>query len=281
MSAAGCFAPNRSNPTKQQLKVRAITLKGSKSQLVKAARAGGCALAARVLVSAWLISALACFAASTAGSDPNAGLPLVILGRTPVTEKAYQTFLPVLLDDVRKSRDEAGNTSFDLFLPEDGKKDLLSIERWKNRAAFEKHVEFPYVTAFLASLPAVVRGGEEQTAIFMRDLSPTATKPIPAPQATKNIIAVISVKQDSVEPVTKALLEAANAARSKDGSLGYDVFQDISDSRRLVVFQRWATPGAYEAHRGQENQARLNDLLEKSLSQPTSEIWRAVKDIGR
>jgi quinol monooxygenase YgiN len=196
---------------------------------------------------------------------------------SPISEKSYETFLPILLDDVVKSRREKGNISFELFEPEDGKKDLLSVERWKDRAAFEKHIEFPYVKAFLEHLPAALRDGEKQTAIFMKDLSSTTAKPIPSPQTTKNIISVLSVKQESVATVVNALLDVAKAARSEDGNLVYDVYQDISDPRRLVVFQRWATPGAFDAHRRQASQKELNE----SLTQPTREIWRAVRDIGR
>lgn len=235
----------------------------------------------KYILSAWLIAALACCPAYAEGSGPDAESPLVVLGMSPISEKSYETFLPILLEDAVKSRLEEGIISWDLFQPEDGKKDLLALERYKNRAAFEKHLEASYVKAFLEHIPAAVRDGEEQAAIFMKDLLPTAAKPIPSPQTTKNIISVLSVKQESVATVVKTLLDVAKAARSEDGNLVYDVFQDISDPRRLVVFQRWATPDAYDAHRGQASQEKLNDLLEKSLTQPTREIWRAVRDIGR
>jgi quinol monooxygenase YgiN len=258
-----------------------IILKGMSHQSVNRLCPKRYAYLVLAVLSTWLIAALACFPAYAEGSGTDADSPLVILGTPPISQESYETFLPILLDDVVKTRLEEGNISFELFEPEDGKKDLLSVERWKNRAAFEKHIEFPYVKAFLEHLPTALREGEEQVAIFMKDLLPTTAKPIASPQTTKNIISVISVKQESVESVIKALLDVAKAARSEDGNLVYDVFQDISNASRLVVFQRWAASDAYAAHRGQAKQRELDDLLAKSLTQPNREIGRVVRDIGR
>ncbi|WP_181964262.1 putative quinol monooxygenase [Klebsiella variicola] len=39
--------------------------------------------------------------------------------------------------------------SFELFTPEDGSPDLLSVERWTDKAGFEAHLAFPYVKTFI------------------------------------------------------------------------------------------------------------------------------------
>lgn len=233
------------------------------------------------LLSACLIAALACGPAYGERSGPAADAPLVVLGISPISDQSFAGFLPILLEDAVQSRREEGILSWDLFQPEDGKKDLLAVERYRNRATFDKHLEKPYVKAFIENIPTAVRGGEAQSAIFMNDLLPATSKPIPSPRTTKNIIAVLSVRQEAMVPVIKALLEVAQAARRENGNLVYDLSQEIAAPHRLVVFQRWETPQAYEAHRRQARLVALDQLLAKSLTQPDREPWRAVRDIGR
>jgi quinol monooxygenase YgiN len=233
------------------------------------------------LFSVCMMATLAYVPAHAETSGSGADSPLVVLGMSPVSEKSYETILQILLEDAVQSRREEGILSWDLFQPEDGKKDLLAMERYKNRATFDQHIEKPYVKVFIETIPTAVREGEEQAAIFMKDLLPATSKPIPSPQTTKNIIMVLPLQQESAEPVIKALLDVAKAARRENGNLVYNVSQEIEAPHRLVVFQRWTTSQAYEAHRRQARVVALDKLLTKSLPQPDHEIWRAVRDMGR
>lgn len=90
--------------------------------------------------------------------------PMIVLGTSQVSHTTYNTFLPVLMNDIIHSRDEKNNISFELFTPEDGTPDLLSIERWTNHTGFEAHLAFPYVKTFIETFPPALRKGGTQSA---------------------------------------------------------------------------------------------------------------------
>ncbi|WP_069865845.1 putative quinol monooxygenase [Pseudomonas citronellolis] len=209
-----------------------------------------------------------------------AASPLVVLGRSPLRADSYDNILDILLEDAAQSRHEEGVLSWDLFQPEDGTRDLFAVERYKDRATFDRHLQAPYVKVFLDNIDAAVREGEEQSAIFMKALLPTASKPILSPQTTKNLISVLSVKPESMPMTMESLLAVARAARHEEGNLVYDVFQELSAPHRLVVFQRWETSNAYAKHCQQTRQKQLDALLIRVLTQPHQEIWMGVRDIG-
>lgn len=231
-------------------------------------------------LSACIIGALSCGPGYAAEKSLETDSPLVVLGMSPVNQKSYDTILKILLEDAKHSRRETGILSWDLFQPEDGKMDLLAMERYQNRTIFEQHIEKPYVKVFIETIPTAVREGEAQAAIFMKDLLPATSKPISSPLTTKNIIAVLPLRQESAESVIPALLNVATAARQEQGNLVYNVSQEIESPHRIVVFQRWETSQAYDAHQRQASVVALDKLLTTALPQSHHEIWRAVRDIG-
>ncbi len=68
----------------------------------------------------------------TKNLSPDAESPLVVLGMSPLSDKSFENILAILLEDATQSRVEDGVISWDLFQPEDGKRDLLAVERYPN-----------------------------------------------------------------------------------------------------------------------------------------------------
>ncbi|QGY32433.1 putative quinol monooxygenase [Pantoea cypripedii] len=220
--------------------------------------------------------------AQTGESQPEKVSPLIVLGTSQVSNATFGTFLPVLMNDIIHSRDEKNNISFELFTPEDGTPDMLSVERWTDRAGFDAHLAYPYVQTFIEKVPSALRKGGTQSALFMRDLSPVPEQAIPSPQTTRNSLTVFMIKPTALASVIDATLKTAEAARATHGNLRYDVFQDISQPRRLAIFQRWVSSDALEAWNLQDAAKSYEAFLADSRETPASpQLWRPVKDIGR
>ena len=226
-------------------------------------------------ISLWtgvLLIFLAAGLAQAQPRNPGGRQPFVVLGISPLRGDSYDRIHTILLEDAAKSRAEDGIISWDLFRPTDGATDLFAVERYRDRATFDRHVEAPYVKVFLDEIPAAVRPGEQQRGIFLRDLLPLAPKTIASPRTTTNIISVLSLRPEMARKAKRMLLAAARRGRMAEGNLVYDVLEEISAPHRLVVFQRWSSAGAYERHRRASDQQALDAVLQTSARSPALQI---------
>lgn len=210
--------------------------------------------------------------------DPS--MPFSILGISPIKEDAYDSFYPVLLEDVVEGRKEPGNSVFELFRPE-GTSDLYLLERWKSHAAFNAHLEYPYIKDVLEKRPAATPAGKEPNAIFLDELSYVPFKEAAAPKATHNGIGILNLKPETRDAFIKIAIETAEKVRAENGNLGFNVYQDQSDKNTVVIVQRWENDAAYQAHLKQTGFEAFGNAVKTSLTRPFEESWLTVRDVGR
>lgn len=210
----------------------------------------------------------------------DASKPFSILGISPIKEDAYAIFYPVLLHDVVEGRKEPGNLVFELFRPE-GTSDLYLLERWKDHASFNAHLEYPYIKDVLEKRPAATPEGKEPQAIFMDELSYVPFKGAVLPEMTQNVIGVLNIKPEARNDFIKIAVGTAEKARSENGNLGFNVYQDQSDQNLIVIVQRWENDAVYAAYLKEASLQSLENAFKTSLVQPSEKTWLKSKDVGR
>lgn len=63
------------------------------------------------------------------------------------------------------------------------------------------------------------------------------------------VIAQYRARESEADRVAGALLNMVAPTRSEPGNLDYQVFRDPGDPSLFVLFERYADPGAFAAHR--------------------------------
>lgn len=68
-------------------------------------------------------------------------------------------FMPLMLDNAQKSRTlEPGCDRFDVLVPAKGGNRVFLYEIYKDRAAFEAHLNMPHFLAFAQTTKAMIKG---------------------------------------------------------------------------------------------------------------------------
>ncbi len=75
-----------------------------------------------------------------------------------IAESHWEEFVPMLQINVEKSRLEPGCLSFDAHVAADAPRQVLLIEKYRDRAAFVVHCDDPRVQAHLAATAHMVEG---------------------------------------------------------------------------------------------------------------------------
>ncbi|GAA3803559.1 hypothetical protein GCM10022600_27240 [Qipengyuania pelagi] len=92
----------------------------------------------------------------------------------PGREDELASHIAELASAVRR---EAGNEAFEVFAKPNSERGWLMIERYRDKAAFERHLDMSHTKAFNAALEELVEGGASD----VTELSPTAEPDDAAP----------------------------------------------------------------------------------------------------
>jgi quinol monooxygenase YgiN len=71
------------------------------------------------------------------------------------------------------------------------------------------------------------------------------------------VVARYVVTEGHEATVAVLLRENAEASRGEPGCLEFSVYQAIDDARRFLLYERYASEDAFQAHRGTEHFARI------------------------
>lgn len=203
----------------------------------------------------------------------------------PIRPEAFAGFLPVMQANAAASRKEDGNHAFDVFQPEDGTTTLYLLELWANQPAFDKHLTQP-------NLKAVQEHGKTDFAEGTHDLRLTAVpglgpqgrKPFPSADAaatSRNVIVLFKVKPTQEKTFVKALTEVTPHALRAPGNRAFELYRIQSQPHAYVLFERWDSVAAHEAHLGQDYSKRLDAIVPGTLAEPVTAANRfLVKDVA-
>lgn len=216
----------------------------------------------------------------TVAAEPAA--PVILLVHIPLKKEAYSSFLPVMQNNVKASRQEAGNESFDAYQPENGEDEVILVERWKSQAALDTHNVTPHLGAVKEAFQQDARPGQGMNIAKLRALSSAAHEStIASPATTHNVVAVLNAKPEALATLKQALLNVVAPSRAAPGNLQFDVFEDLADVNRLVLVERWENAAQYQAHLEQPYSQPVKAVLETSLAQPLRSDQISMRDVAQ
>ncbi|MFC3691455.1 putative quinol monooxygenase [Chenggangzhangella methanolivorans] len=204
-----------------------------------------------------------------------------IFAAIPVKPQEMDGFLAVMKENVRGSRKEPGNVSFDAFQSEAGGDAIYLFERWKDRAAFETHMTLPHLKAVVAKAGTAAAGAPTER--FLTETAPlrgAAPKPVANPGSSRNVAVVPHVKPQERETFLKAFAEVMPQARAAPGNLAFDLHEDMRARNVFVLFERWTDVASHEAHLGQDYSKKLDGIVPATLSRPAMEGRVLLKEIS-
>lgn len=224
-------------------------------------------------------SARAQEAGSPKASDETAR-PVVIFATLRLKPDKINGFLDVMRQNVVGSRHETDNNiSFNVYQRQEGGNDLFLIERWRSKAALERHQTRDYLKAVMENLEADKRAS--YTVVKLTALSPPAPlKPIASPTTTCNIIVSLPIKPQDRETVLNAALDVVLSSRKMPGNVAFDLYHDTRDTNAFVIVERWTSTEAYEAFLSQPSYVTFHTLLMQSITNPTGDERRLLKDVS-
>lgn len=204
------------------------------------------------------------------------------LGILNVKEGQWDNYLSVMRSNIFSSRQEPGNISFTLYQPEEDRQQALWFERFENKAAHEKHMQYDYLKAVIEVLGEVADG--EVTSIALKEVTEVPAEvvtPVPAKdQSKRNVIVLFDVKPERRKGFIEAIAEVTPHSRQAPGNLGFNIFQYADNPNKFVLVEGWESVAAHEVHLGQDYSKKLDAAIEGAfVSNPMDSRWLA-KDIS-
>ncbi|MBT9383703.1 antibiotic biosynthesis monooxygenase [Pseudooceanicola sp. CBS1P-1] len=178
----------------------------------------------------------------------------------PVTEAAHDSFLDVMAKNVEASRAEAGNISFEAFEAEDGTPGIFLVERWKNQAAIDAHMQEPHLKAVEKIVGDSVSADPQQ--IWLKEVPEIPALPVPEDEVSpRNIVVMLKTDDAHHDAFLKAFEKAVPKARAADGNMGYNIYQVADKPNDFVVVEHWASAAQHEKHLKADYSAELDKAL--------------------
>lgn len=235
----------------------------------------------------WLVplAAAASAGAPALAQQPGAdAAPVTLFNILPIKAAALTQFLPVMQANAQASRKEAGNLSFDVFQPEEGGPVLYLFERWASQPALDTHLAQPNLKAVEQRAATDFDGSATSLRLTaVQGLGAEARKPFAAGAAagSRNVIVRLAVKPDQEQTFIDALTEVTPHARRAPGNHAFELYRVEGQPQTYVLFERWDSAAAHEAHLGQDYSKRLDAVLPATLAAPVDAGSRfLVKDVA-
>jgi len=231
--------------------------------------------------SGWCVRLLVGLMAAAGIAFPawaSAAEPVLLFNTLPIRADVQAEFLPVMQNNAQQTRKEPGNTSFDVFMAEDGDSTIYLFEQWQDQAALDAHMETPHLQAVAARAGSAMEPGRTESSIRLEKLSPDREPAAALPANTRNVIVTLHVDPDYRDRMQQALLDVVDDSRAAPGNLRYDVYCQVDDPNAFVVFERWASVEAHETHLALPYNAPLGQLLEVALTRPIADTRLLLED---
>jgi len=208
--------------------------------------------------------------------------PVTLLVTLPVKQQALPDFLPVMQANASASRREQGNFSFDVFQPEDGAPRLQLFERWASQAALDQHMTQPNLKAVLQRAETDLAG--EATSLSLHEVllpGSHTRKPLTDAAGSRNVIVLLDIAPGQEKTFLDAMAEVLPHARRAPGNHAFELYAVESRTNAYVLFERWESAAAHEAHLAQDYSKRLDAVLPATLATPVTAANRfLLKDVA-
>lgn len=206
---------------------------------------------------------------STAPADVAEAQDIALFSTIALSPAAYETFVPVMEANVRASRQEPGNVSFEVFRPEDGTPTLLLFERWKDQAAIDTHMQQPNLKAVIEAVQSTGAQASETRELVEVQPSGAASRRAPADPATsRDVLVVLKVKPEAEETFLQAWRDVFPHARAAPGNAVFEIYRDTKTPQTYVLIERWDSAEQHEAHLAQPYSLALDEVLPDTLAGP-------------
>ncbi|TBU86254.1 putative quinol monooxygenase [Phytopseudomonas dryadis] len=207
--------------------------------------------------------------ASQAPAGAAATQDIALFGSIALPPDTYDDFVAVLDTNVRSSRQEPGNVSFEVFRPEDGSPTLLLFERWKDQAAIDTHMQQPNLKAVIAALQSSGADASETQHLVEVLPSGAASRRAPSDPATsRDVLVVLKVKPEAEETFLQAWRDVFPHARAAPGNAVFEIYRDLDTPQTYVLIERWDSAEQHEAHLAQPYSLALDEVLPDTLAGP-------------
>lgn len=220
------------------------------------------------------------FAASTlcAGAAIAASEPVELFVRLQLKPGHKETFLAVMADNVRQSRLEPGNISFAAFEDRAQPGTLYLYERWKSQAALDTHMQTPHLKAVLAATAGSVADSENISMKDLHPVPPSEVRPVAEPETTSNVAVVFNLKPGARGAFLAAWSNIPEI-RQRPGCLIFSLHEVPGSPDTFVLFERWTTKAAHDAHLAQPDSQALGGILGPLLARPLMEGRVLLRDV--
>ncbi|MBC9797554.1 putative quinol monooxygenase [Sinomicrobium weinanense] len=184
----------------------------------------------------------------------------------------------LLREDVLEARKEEGNLYMQLYRAKDNPYTCFLFERWKDQGALDAHFEKPYTKAVLELCNKALTA--PMAIMFLNDLTPISPVhyqrlPKDAGKAT-DLVVVFSVKEGEQERFVRQFQDSAQYSRSEPGCVAFHVHAVKDASNTFVLYERWESREALDAHFEQPYTEALFTLFEEVLEQPVEECLNYI-----
>lgn len=88
------------------------------------------------------------------------------------------------------------------------------------------------------------------------------------------VVAEFVVRHDRIEAFLALMAGHANLSRAEPGCEIFEVTQDVADSGRFLLFERYRDEDAYKAHRATEHYAKFREVAPALLVLSGNEIFQ-------
>lgn len=191
----------------------------------------------------------------------------------PVNEAASEGFMTAMRDNVVKSRQEPGNRGFHVFRAEDGGPTIYLIERWKDQAALDAHLQTAHLKAVIDAFPTVLDSGP--TIFWLDEIPEIPAAPSDRDVVTpRNVVVMFETSEETRALFLDAMANVMDRSRVAPGNVGFDLFQVHDAPNRFILVERWASTGDHEAHLEADYSAQLSEALDGLLvANPMDSRW--------
>lgn len=202
-------------------------------------------------------------------TNPAADTQTIAVSIIPVTGAGMPRFLDTMRTNIAESRKEEGNLGFDAYTVEGGGSTVIVFERWASQAALENHFTLPHLKAVNAAVEEHTK--EEPEQFWLSDaegLPGWAEAPVEYPAESRNVLVHLTVKPGMRARFLEVFAKAMAPSRGAPGNLAFDLYAIEGKEEEFILYERWASVEAHEAHLVQPYNAALSGPLGDVLAAP-------------
>ncbi len=197
-----------------------------------------------------------------------------------IKDDKWDKYVDAMHNNIAHTHQEAGNILFTLFQPEDGSHQVLFMERYKNRAAFEKHLKAEY-------LPEAVNKEAVIGKMEIDELQEVPEIPAVEPQNSddivtpRNVIVFFDVKPEKRNAFIKAIAELTPHSRQAKGNVRFNIFQQVNDINKFVLLESWDSIANHKTHLAQDYSQKFNKAVDDYFVTDPMKSRFLAKDISK